>query len=195
MNSPYWSPDEAKATREAIEAGMWVSPIACGIEACGNFTSIVVLCPATTSIALTYNRQGKYDSEEVDAWMQDAAEQFLSPLCCAVDAHTAPLALQHHMPAGNCYWVRYQGLRDGHPWHRRRNPPTQIDAPYDTHPNQIKALALARQLYADFHDFETVHTDLHLLQEAAKRLACILHRNFVPDLQYVVANCHDKVRF
>lgn len=191
--------EEAKAAMAAIDAGMWVSPVACGLEACSSFTSIVVLCPATMSIALTYNIPGKYNPELVNEWMKEAAEQFTAPLCCAIDSLTAPRELQGYLPgylpAESCYWVRYAGLRDGHPWRHRRTPSPSTDEPYDAHPNQIKALALARQLGADFHDYETVHTDLYFLREAAKRITCILHRNFVPDLQHVVSDCHNRVRF
>jgi hypothetical protein len=191
----YWPHEERAAVRKAIEAGAWVAPVACGLEACGQYTSLVVLCPATNEIAVSHELPGQYCAEQVDSWLEEAAKQFMTPLCCAVDALTAPLALQHHMPAGDCFWVRYRGLRVEPPWKARRNPDSRTTDAFHTHPNQIKALALARQLHADFHDFETVHTDLQLLQESVKRLTCILHRSFVPDLQYVVTRCHDKVRF
>jgi len=190
-----WPREEREAVRNAIEAGVWVAPVACGLEACGQFTSLVVLCPATNSIVVSYELPGRYSADQVDSWLEEAAEQFMTPLCCAVDEFTAPLALQDHMPAGNCFWVRYRGLRVEPPWKARRKPESGPADAFNTHPNHIKALALARQLHADLHDFETVHTDLHLLQESVKRLTCILHRSFVHDLQYVVARCHDKVRF
>lgn len=190
-----WPRAEEEAVRNAIEAGGWVAPVACGLEACGKFTSLVVLCPATNSIAFSHELPGRYCAETVDSWLEEAADQFMTPLCCAVDELTAPLALQNHMPAGNSFWVRYRGLRLEKPWKARRSPDMETADDYHTHPNHIKALALARQLHCDFHDFETVHTDLLLLQDSVKRLTCILHRSFVPDLQYVVAHCHDKVRF
>lgn len=188
-----WPPESREELKLALEHGMWVAPTACGLEASRAHTSIVVLSPVTGTIALTFELPGKYNQERVDEWMEEASERFLSPLCCAVDAEIAPLALHDHIPLGNCYWVRYPGIYRQPEWQGQADDAQERGE--STPRSHFKALALARRLYADFHDFEAIHMDLHCLEDSAKRLRCMLHRSFVPDLQYVIARCQSKVKF
>lgn len=191
---PYIPPEERYALDLAKEQDLWVAPVACGLVATPEQTHIVVLHPGTREIALTAEILGRFDGTQVDGWFEEASTRFLSPLCCAVEYTTAPLALLDHIPTGNCFWVRYATVDGSEKYPRPHYPLTPAKkTSRRTHPNLRKAYALAQQLQCDFDDVEAFHHELYylsFLQDSVKRLRCILHNRFPPDLRKVTRFHH-----
>lgn len=193
---PYIPPEERAAFQATADTDLWVAPVACGIEARHRHTSIVVLQPGTHKVALSCNFPGRFDAEQVDAWLEEAATHFLNPLCCALDILTSPLELTDRIPFGPCFWVRYDGL--GFTDVVRRKIKNGAELPVQpTHPNHRKAVALARRLQDDFDDVEAFHHELYylsFLRDSVARLRAILDRRFGPDLQRVT-RLHHGINF
>jgi len=165
---------------------LWIAPAACGVHASHGHTCVVALHPGTQQVAAIRDFPRSFAAEWLNEHLTAIADLSCHPLCFATDWTSVPDEVRKSIPWGPWDWVRYT---DGVAVDLYQEAIHEARAHTDNpHPDFVKALALARQLQADFSALEQFHQELYymsFLYQSVKKLRFVLTSRFPRDLQTV----------